>query len=127
MKKLLLLSLLFVAFAASTVFAQVPRRVLVEEFTNTGCPPCATSDPWMLDFEEANLDKITVLKFHTQGPDPSDPYYKSNTTDANPRADYYSVPGVPHVRMDGYKDVDILKGPAAIQAGLDDVLADGET
>jgi len=127
MKKLLLLSLLFVAFAANSVFAQVPRKVLVEEFTNTGCPPCALSDPWMLDFEHQNPQSITVLKFHTQGPDPNDPYYIANTTDANPRADYYSVPGVPHVRMDGYKDVDILKGPAAIQAALDDVLASDET
>lgn len=127
MKKLLLLSLLFVAFAANTVLSQVPKRVLVEEFTNTGCPPCAVSDPFMFEFQAENMDKITVLKFHTQGPDPSDPYYKANTTDANPRGSYYSITGVPTVVFDGLNSMNPTSGVNAIQASLDAAFADMET
>lgn len=127
MKKLLLLSSLFVVLAANTVFAQVAKRVLVEEFTNTGCPPCAISDPFMEEFQAANMDKITVLKFHTQGPDPSDPYYKANTTDANPRANYYSVTGVPTVQFDGLNGMNPTGGVASIEASLETALGDMET
>lgn len=127
MKKLLLLSLFFVALAANSVFAQVAKRVLVEEFTNTGCPPCAVSDPFMEEFQAANMHRITVLKFHTQGPDPSDPYYKANTTDGNPRANYYSVTGVPTVQFDGLNGMNPTSGVAAIEASLETALADMET
>lgn len=127
MKKLLLLSLLFVVLAANSVFAQVAKRVLVEEFTNTGCPPCAVSDPFMFEFQSSNIDRITVLKFHTQGPDPSDPYYKANTTDANPRADYYNVTGVPTVQFDGLNGMNPTGGVAAIEGALEAAFADMET
>jgi hypothetical protein len=128
MKKLLLLSLLFVAFAANSVFAQVPRRVLVEEFTNTGCPPCALSDPWMNAFQSENIDKIAVLKFHTQGPDATDPYYNANKTDGNPRANYYSVSGVPTVTMDGANAFNPASaGQAGIQDVFDGTLSDSPT
>jgi hypothetical protein len=127
MKKLLLFSSLFVVLATNTVFAQVAKRVLVEEFTNTGCPPCAISDPFMHEFEGANVEKIVTLKFHTQGPDPSDPYYNSNKTDANPRADYYSVAGVPSVHFDGGAAHNPTTGVAPIQAKFDAALAEMET
>jgi thiol-disulfide isomerase/thioredoxin len=87
--------------AVGSLNAQVTRRVLEEEFTNTGCPPCAATDPLVEEFENANMDGICVLKYHTQGPDPADPFYKANTTDANPRADYYGITGVPTVEIDG--------------------------
>lgn len=127
MKKLLLLSLLFVAFAATTTLAQVPRRVLVEEFTNTGCPPCAISDPFMEEFQNTNIDKIIVLKFHTSGPDPSDPYYKANTKEANPRANYYSVTGVPTVQFDGVDGMNPTGGVTSIQNAMDNSVSNMES
>ncbi len=101
MKHLVLFIALLAVVIAGSLHAQVTRRVLEEEFTNTGCPPCAATDPLVEEFENANMDGICVLKYHTQGPDPSDPFYKANTTDANPRATYYGINGVPSIQIDG--------------------------
>jgi hypothetical protein len=103
MKRILLLIALL-AFGASASFAQVQRRVLEEEFTNTGCPPCAATDPLVEDFENQNMDKICVLKYHTSWPDPSDPFYLAQKTktwnDARIQS-YYGQNGVPFVKFSG--------------------------
>lgn len=102
MKRLLLLAL--VLGFASTSFAQFPRKVLMEEFTNTGCPPCAATDPNMDRFEAMLSDKLVVLKYHVSWPDPNDPFYKAQTAwhEANYRGQwYYRVTGVPDVRFAG--------------------------
>lgn len=110
MKRLLLLALAL-GFTATTASAQVPRRVLIEKFTNTGCPPCATTDPIFEEFENTNLSKIAVVKYHTSGPDNTDPFYNDKymktPDDANKRAgaSYYAIPGVPHVVFDGVDDI----------------------
>jgi hypothetical protein len=101
MKRLVLFIALLVTFAMSSSFAQVAHRVLEEEFTNTGCPPCAATDPFVEEFENTTMDGICVLKWHTQGPDPSDPYYIADPNEANPRSNYYGVTGVPSMQMDG--------------------------
>ena len=104
MKRLLLLVLLMLAFGVSSVYAQATRRVLIEEFTNTGCPPCATTDPMVEAFEFEKLDKIAVIKWHVSWPDATDPFYKaqSPTTLSNTRGQQrYNVQGVPFLSMDG--------------------------
>src|SRR3954468_2312716 len=107
MKRLLLFSALVLVASAATSRAQdVPRRVLFEEFTNTGCPPCAVSDPIVEEFETGAQAEITTLKWHPSGPDPSDPFYINNkiyfgAPGINNRANYYSVTGVPYVRFSG--------------------------
>ena len=74
MKKLLLLFAV-VATVVSSASAQAPRRVLVEELTSSTCPPCATTDPIMEQFEADYLDKICMLKWHVNWPAPgNDPF-----------------------------------------------------
>jgi thiol-disulfide isomerase/thioredoxin len=102
MKRLLLLALVL-AFAG-TANAQYTRRVLVEEFTNTGCPPCAATDPVMESFEDMNINDITVLKYHVSWPDANDPFYIAQKApdEANSRGQkYYGVTGVPAVFFAG--------------------------
>lgn len=114
MKRLLLLALVL-GVSVSTADAQFPRRVLLEEFTNTGCPPCATSDPAMEKFESRNIDMMAVLKYHTSGPDASDPFYiatKEPTPGlANTRGDYYNITGVPAFFFAGTTEVKLYNAP----------------
>jgi hypothetical protein len=107
MKRLLLLAAVLGLFA-STTLAQAPRKVLMEEFTNTGCPPCATTDPIMDAFETIYGDRLVVLKYHVSWPDANDPFYKDQKAlnEANVRGQtYYGVTGVPSVRMGGAYDL----------------------
>lgn len=104
MKRLVLLASLVLAFSASALHAQATRRVLVEEFTNTGCPPCAATDPMVEAFEFEKLDKITALKWHVSWPDAADPFYKAQSPTAlsdTRGTKLYAVGGVPFVCMDG--------------------------
>ncbi len=95
--------------ASSMVQAQGsnPRRVLFEEFTNTGCGPCAASDPMVEEFESADLSNICVLKYHVSWPDGADPFYlyTKSVEGANgidPRLQtYYGMNSVPYVRFCG--------------------------
>lgn len=104
MKRLLLFSALAFGLMASVSNAQVTRRVLVEEFTNTGCPPCAVTDPMVESFEFENIDKVTAIKWHVSWPDANDPFYKAQSpkTLSDTRGQsLYNVGGVPFISLDG--------------------------
>src|SRR5436190_6953771 len=112
MKRLLLFCALALVATAGIVHAQGSnqRRVLFEEFTNTGCPPCAATDPMVEEFQSADMSNICVLKYHTSWPDPSDPFYlytKSveGSKGIDPRILGYYIPGisggVPYTRFSG--------------------------
>jgi hypothetical protein len=104
MKRLVLLTALLLAFGASMAHAQATRRVLVEEFTNTGCPPCAATDPMVESFEFERLDKVAMIKWHTSWPDNTDPFYNAQvpTSLSDTRGvNLYGVTGVPFISMDG--------------------------
>lgn len=98
--------------ASSMVQAQGsnPRRVLFEEFTNTGCGPCALSDPIAEDFEAQEQPKLCVLKYHVSWPDPADPFYLNTkavegANGIDRRLIGYYIPGtsggVPYARYGG--------------------------
>lgn len=127
MKRLLLLAL--VLGLTSTAYAQVPRKVLIEKFTNTGCPPCAISDPMFEEFEANNISKIAVVKYHTSGPDPNDPYYiaQSGTGESNKRANYYQITGVPTMMYDGDMPTNPGVGVSAMESKLQTAIASAST
>lgn len=96
----LLTALLAVAFAASAFAAQ--RVVLVENFTNTGCAPCASANPVTHGFMEAYPDQIVLnVQYHVNWPSSTDPFYLANPTDVNGRRTYYGVNAVPDMITDG--------------------------
>jgi hypothetical protein len=98
MKKLIL----FTFFLATAVlgFSQSQRLVMIEEFTQASCGPCAqqnaTFDPLLLN----NLDKATSIRYHTSWPG-VDPMNAQNPTDVGIRVSYYNVNSVPFCFMDG--------------------------
>lgn len=99
MKKNLTLLLLAVFGLAIAAQAQHNRRVMVEEFTNASCGPCAANNPAFNTTLENNADKVTPLKYQVWWPG-FDPMYNQTLTDVNPRVAYYGVSGVP----DGFEN-----------------------
>lgn len=76
------------------------RVVLVEQFTNAGCPPCAASSPSVFSFVETNENDVVAIAYHTSFPY-NDSLYFENPGESDARVAYYSVAGVPYSIVDG--------------------------
>lgn len=74
------------------------RTVLAEMFTGSGCPPCAAAD-LALDAAMARYrpEDLIALAYHVHIPQP-DPM---TTPGSMTRKEYYKVPGVPTIHVDG--------------------------
>lgn len=91
-----LICLFTVVYAQSTT----QRIVLVEEFTQASCPPCASQNPAFNTFLGNNASKVAMIKYQTDWPG-DDPMNANNPTDVATRVSYYGVTGVPDAYMDG--------------------------
>jgi hypothetical protein len=88
-----------IAFVFSA-FSQSQRMVLLEQFTQASCGPCASANPAIKNLLANNPDKITSIFYHTSWPG-YDPMYLHNTDDPNGRVSYYGVNAVPYSVLDG--------------------------
>lgn len=77
------------------------RLVLVEEFTNTGCAPCAEFAPYLDAVLRERMDDVVAIKYHYNFPSPNDPYYLNEPEDIDIRGNFYGITGVPSVFYDG--------------------------
>lgn len=94
-------TLLAAGLIAGSVFSQTQRLVLVEEFTQASCGPCAAANPAFNAILASNTNKVVSIKYQTSWPG-VDPMNAQNPTDVATRVTYYNVTGVP----DGYEDGD---------------------
>lgn len=80
-----------------------PRKILIEEATNTSCGPCATQNPTFKQFIRNHSDQIIPLIYHAWWPGPDDPFYLEDTVMNKGRIIYYNIhtQGVPNVRVNG--------------------------
>ena len=115
MKRLSILALALLCTVALS--AQHKRRVLLEEFTNASCPPCALQNPGFHAVLSANSQYVTPIKYQTNWPG-FDPMNVQTQTDVAPRVTYYGVTGVPNGRQNGSLEVFPLSNvtAASIQA-----------
>jgi hypothetical protein len=90
---------LMMFYVAAKGFAQ-PRMVLVEQFTNSGCPSCAGNTPVVAAYVNANPANSIMLAHHTAFPYLDSMYYE-NAMQSNQRVAYYSIGAVPNSRVDG--------------------------
>jgi hypothetical protein len=97
MKKVLLSALTALSLSA---FGQSQRTVLIEEFTNASCGPCASQNPAFNALLSNNLNKVVQIKYQTVWPG-TDPMNAQNQTEVANRVTVYNVTGVPNVVMDG--------------------------
>ena len=99
MKKInLLLSSLIIA---SSAYAQAPKFVLFEHFTQASCGPCATQNPgFEANILNANLQTVRHIAYHTSWPG-VDEMNAANPTEVADRVTLYNVTGVPDVVLQG--------------------------
>lgn len=86
--------------------AQLPRRVLVEAFTNAGCVSCPKADSVIEQFESASAERVCVIKYHTSWPSSADPLHLAVTerSQVDRRAQsFYGFDGVPAIVLSGIK------------------------
>ncbi|MDP6156785.1 MAG: Omp28-related outer membrane protein [Candidatus Thermoplasmatota archaeon] len=80
------------------------RVVLLEDFTNTGCGPCAGANPSFDRIaDEYGEEKVSLVRYHVSWPSANDPFYTANSAENDARRSYYGVNSVPCVYCDGEK------------------------
>ena len=80
--------------------AQTQRLVLVEEFTQASCGPCAAANPSFNALLANNSSKVVSIKYQTSWPG-VDPMNAQYPTGVSARVSYYGVQSVPYAVMDG--------------------------
>ncbi len=98
MKRILFSALMI--FAVASLYSQSQRMVLLEEFTQASCGPCASANPGIYALLNSNPDKITSVWYHTNWPG-YDPMNLHNPTEVAARVGYYGVTYVPWSVLDG--------------------------
>jgi hypothetical protein len=111
----------------SLILAGVQRaNVLLEEWTNASCAPCAGNNPTIDAFVDANFGTIVPVKYHVWWPGISDPMYQHNIPEITERTNYYGVGGVPNVIMGGVTNpVYPYTTAGSLQEGYDVQMAAG--
>lgn len=97
-----LLSLLLLITA--TNFGQIPKKVLVELFTNSHCPLCPPAFETLYAFEDKDTSAkhVSFIYYYMPFPYSDDPFYQANKTDPAARNQYYGpYSSTPDVFFDG--------------------------
>ena len=90
--------------AVNVATQSVDRVTVIEQFTSSTCPPCASlnnSFGPILAGQNTNTagSNVAAIKYHLNYPSPgNDPSFNG---DADARSDYYGVPGIPDLYIDG--------------------------
>ncbi|GAB4177162.1 MAG: hypothetical protein Kow00108_12680 [Calditrichia bacterium] len=76
--------------------------VLLEHFSNTGCPPCPEADATIHRvMQELDSIEIAAVSYHPDFPSPSDPFYLYDPGFIGERVDYYRIFSTPSVILEG--------------------------
>lgn len=108
-KTLVLLTAGLMTLALATAQTPSPaskRLVLVEEFTNTGCGPCASWSPVLDSAINYRLGDCIAIKYHSGYPDKNDEFYLYDQEVQQAKVDYYNVTGVPTTFVNGIEIAD---------------------
>lgn len=80
-------------FFVPILLAQVPRKILVEHFTNTNCSTCANRNPAFYTNLDAQGSDVLHLAIHPSSPYPSCLLSQQNMPDNDQRTNYYGIYG----------------------------------
>jgi hypothetical protein len=88
---------------AFTLTEASQRVVLIEDFSNVSCNPCVTSNLILdaLANGTYSRSKVAVVKYATNFPSPSDPFYTGSRTDCDARMSYYQILASPTTIVGG--------------------------
>lgn len=96
MKRLFTALFLLTVMLQASLFAGSQRMVVMEEFTQTTCGPCAALNPAYNDWLKANIDKVLPMSYQVN---PGNPMYVADPM--NSRSAYYNVTGTPTLIVNG--------------------------
>ncbi|MEX1189055.1 MAG: T9SS type A sorting domain-containing protein [Bacteroidia bacterium] len=86
------ITLLFNILISISIFAQVPKTVVVEHFTNTRCSICASRNPGFYS-NLANQENTIHIAFHPSAPYPTCVLNAYNMSENDARTGYYGLFG----------------------------------
>jgi len=92
---------LFFTFLQFSGLAQVPKKILVEQFSNTRCGICANRIPQLRQNMEPYKENIQLISYFSAAPYPSCELHQSYTMGNNARVSFYNVAGSPSVFVNG--------------------------
>lgn len=83
--------------------AQTSKIVLLEDFANVSCDPCVVSNQIIESVEHYTFDrqKLVVIKYPTNFPSSTDPFFIENPQAASTRINLYNILFVPTIYIDG--------------------------
>lgn len=90
MKETLTLSVLAILISCQAAFSQVPKKAIVEHFTNTNCGVCASRNPGFYTNLNAQTN-VLHLAVHPSSPYSNCLLYQQNPTANDARTNYYGV------------------------------------
>lgn len=94
-------SLFFSLLLITQIFAQSPRTVLIEHFTNTRCSVCASKNPAFYS-TLANYPQVLHIAFHPSAPYSLCYFSQQNKVENDARTNYYGIFGsTPKVVLNG--------------------------
>jgi hypothetical protein len=99
--RLLLGAAALLTYPTLSADAQFSRVVLLEELTSVTCDPCATAGQIINEIASENPTRVATVRYHTFFLPPPDPFYEANRPESDARRAFYSVAGIPVVRVDG--------------------------
>ena len=121
MKKLFSVLLVIITISLSSLSFAGDRVMIIEFFTSSTCGPCASNNPTMTAFINAqNPEKLAAIGFHMNWPAPgNDPMYLYNTTDNTTRRNYYGVNSIPAGFFDGSISIPLPYNQSVLQGYYD--------
>ncbi|MCX6198395.1 MAG: Omp28-related outer membrane protein [Bacteroidetes bacterium] len=94
-------SLFFSLLLTTQIFAQSPRTVLIEHFTNTRCSICASKNPAFYS-TLANYPQVLHIAFHPSAPYSLCYFSQQNPIENDERTTYYGIYGsTPQIVLNG--------------------------
>jgi len=101
MKKHKLLLLFLLSGFALRAQTSAKQYVLIEHFTNSKCPICASKNPAFYNLINQYPDDVHHISIHPPIPYSTCELYKANKTENETRAGYYGVFGTPSIALNG--------------------------
>jgi hypothetical protein len=84
-------------------FTSATKLVLIEDFANVSCIPCVQSNKIIESLTRVTYgpSKLAAVKFPTDFPSPSDPFYLAKSDYCEARMSYYNIFFAPTTIIDG--------------------------
>ncbi|MBN2542370.1 PEGA domain-containing protein [bacterium] len=100
------------------------KKVLLEDYTNVSCMPCADVDPFIETIQREHEDHVVLITYHVSWPSPTDPMYLIARDENNARISFYDGINAPNVFLDGTRFLENASDTASLMDSLEKKLQD---